>query len=70
MRLSDILSFMFGARNGAQALQVVSGTGDFMCNPKSIPVILPLFYLLPLPLHPLQLMLQHALCSETMPDLL
>lgn len=44
------------------------GTGVFKCNPKDVPVILPLFYPLPPPLHLLQLMLQHALCSEAMPD--
>lgn len=35
---------------------------------KSLPVILPLFYLLLLPLHLLQQTLQQALCSETMSD--
>lgn len=44
------------------------GIGVLMCNPNGIPVILPLFYLLPLPLHLLQLVLQHAPGSETMPD--
>lgn len=55
------------ARNCTGALEVKLGTGALMCNPKGIPVILPLFYLLPPPLHLLQLVLQHALCSETMP---
>ncbi len=39
-----------------------------MSNPEGLPVILPLFYLLPLLLHLLQLMLQQALCFEAMPD--
>lgn len=67
VRPADLLSFMFWARNGTEPLEVILGIGVLMCTPKGIPVILPLSYLLLLPLHLLQLVLQHALCSETMP---
>lgn len=68
VRRADLLFFICWAINCAEALEVTLGTGVFKCNPKDVPVILPLFYPLPPPLHLLQLMLQHALCSEAMPD--